>query len=115
MRQAGTLSARELSAVGGERGTGDEGSLVGGQEKNRCGDLFRLTDALHGHARDQVGFVRRSAGEAVQHAGLDWSRSDNIDPDAGLGKLEGRCFGKAFDSVLAANIESSARCSRSSI
>lgn len=93
-----------------ERSPPSATSDIGGEEKDGFRDLLRLRDAFHWYARDEVSLVFGSAREPVQHAGLDRSRSDDIDAHPGLGKLKSCCLGKTFHRMLAGNIESRAGC-----
>ena len=66
-----------------ERSPPSAASDIGGEEEDGFRDLLRLRDAFHWYARDEVSLVFGSAREPVQHAGLDRSRSADIDAYAG--------------------------------
>jgi hypothetical protein len=101
--------SRRFAAVGGESRTGAEGCFVGCEKHDHLGNLFGPPHALEWYCRNQAGFPLVSAGKPGQHACIDRTRSDDVDADSKLGRLERCRTRKPFDRMLAGRVKRGAR------
>src|SRR6267378_7775527 len=78
-----------------------KGALSDERNTMVCAISSGLPCAFERHAPNQAGLPFTSASEPVQHPGLDRTRGDHVDADAGPSCLERRRLGQPFDRVLA--------------
>jgi hypothetical protein len=88
---------------------GDERRLVGGEEHDGVGDLFRLRPALERDGGIERGFLVRRAGQPIEHAGLRRTGRDRVDADAEGCGLESGGLRQAFHGVFARRVERQVR------
>src|ERR1700722_7201926 len=93
-----------LAAVDGDDLAGDERRLAGSREHDGVGDLFRPASALQRYAGDEASLAVGSAGEAVQHRGIDRARRARVAAAAERRRLQRRRLGQTFDRMLARGI-----------
>src|SRR5208283_4990183 len=96
------------STVDGDDVAGNEGCVFGSQEADRTGDLLRRAVARRRCCPEII--AARSLG--MEHFGerrVDGARSDSVDRDAVLGKLDGHLPSQADDRCLRCAIRGASR------
>src|SRR5690242_2857089 len=87
------------------------GGFIGGDERDRCGELLGLSHALHGRVLHVAGDHLLAPGDLLlglrqrparnrAHADIDAAGGDAVDADAVLDELEGKAHGDRMDAAL---------------
>src|SRR5271163_2094706 len=103
-KSTGLGSAGLHAAVDIQDVASNKARIVRRKVHDGSGDLGGSADSLLGVQGREIVLHVFTSGEAVEHRGLDRSRGDRIDTDAGIAELQCDRLGQAFYRMLAGGI-----------